>query len=338
MTLLSVVHDECSAALTDRLVTRGLVDVVTVGNTAAQKAWAGYPSAKTVRLVTEASVTSGERKLADVGEVLVWGLLSVPRWLSRAAPTAAWYQVTATCQGGIVVADPLQWCVRHGQTDFRLTLRRPGTDLAAPPVTVEVVVRLGGLDYLDGLDVVADDVVRALTAARSTEPQAADLAAAPDGAEPAESLPLDRLALRVDWSEPADRVTRLIRSGIGRTTPAWTYLKRFPVSVGAAEVVEAPPCELAAGTIVRRDATGVVVQTGDGMVRVSQVRDAVGVLPTKSLRPGTRFGIDPEEELRSLWRRVADLERTVQWISEQVLPPPQETSPAQVAHLPPDLT
>lgn len=345
MTSLSVVHDEWSAAVTDRLVARGMVGLVTVANADAQKAWGGHPRAKTVRLVTEATVTGGEREFVDVDSVLVWGLPSVPRWLSSATPGAAWYQVTAICQGGMVVSDPVHWCIRHGQSTFRLSLHRSGPDVSWGPVAVEVPVGLSGSGYADGVDEVADRVEQAMSEHRAgaaetrdptvVDPTVADPATAADGTATMDPFPLDRSALRVDWSASADVVARHIRSGIGRMTPAWTYLKHFPVSIGAVELVDAAPCELPAGTIVRRDRAGVVVQTGSGMVHVAQVRDAVGVLPLKTLRPGLRFGIDPHEELRMLWRRVSDLERTVQWLSLRVVPP-DEGAPVTPAPPPTD--
>jgi hypothetical protein len=306
MKLLSVVHDDWSAAMTERLAASRLICAVAVADEAANRLWRKCPAAKHLDHLAEPEVDA--EGLGAVDEVLVFGRPILPRWIPSALASVGWIQVTAACEDGLVVSDPVHWCIRHAQRSFHLRLHRSGPDLPEAPTLAETLVHLPGLDYQDSLAAVAESLAVLLSAARTAETPPGEYSATFD------PFPLDRLKLRIDWAAPAEVVIRLIRSGAGRVTPAWTYLNGFPVSIGAGDAVEMEPCTLAAGTIVRRDTAGVVVQTGTGMVRISQVRDALGPLPITTLRLGLRLGIDAEEDLRMLRRRVADLERTVQWM------------------------
>jgi hypothetical protein len=131
------------------------------------------------------------------------------------------------------------------------------------------------------------------------------------------TLPIDRRALRIQWSASADEIARRVLAGADGPTSAWTYVDGFEVTIRSASVVGADHHNLAPGTIVRHDDGQVVVQTGCGQVRVGGVHDMIGELGLSLLRPGLRFGIDPAEALRRLQCRVADMEQTVQWLANE---------------------
>lgn len=172
----------------------------------------------------------------------------------------------------------------------------------------EARVELPDQDYAAGVSAAAGQLAALLSVAReSREPP-------PGHLESVLPLPLDRLALRIDWTAPAIAVARLVRSGAGRLTPAWTYLNGYPVSMQAAQPVPMTPSTLTPGTVIRCESSAVVVQAGSEAVRVSQIRDALGALPMTVFRPGLRFGIDHDEEWRTMRRRVADLECIVNWL------------------------
>jgi Formyl transferase, C-terminal domain len=306
MKLLSVVHDEWSAAITDRLADSGLVGVVAPTDYGAERLWGKCPMA--ARLGQIEPPAPGAEPLTGVDEVLVYGRPALPDWISSALGPVPWFQVTAAGESGLVISDPVHWCLRHGQPDFRLRLHRSGADLPDTPVLAEARVELPSQDYAAGISTAADQLAALLPVAREAgEPP-------PGRAGSLDPLPLDRLALRIDWAASADAVSRLVRSGAGRLTSAWTYLNGYPVSIEAAQPVRMAPSTVAPGTVIRGESSGVIVQTGSGMVRVSQIRDALGPLPMTAFRPGLRLGIDHDEELRTLRRRVADLECTVMWL------------------------
>ena len=305
MTRLSVVHDEWSAGISARLADSGLVEAVAVIDADAGKIWQKSAAAARLRALTEAAP---EGELAAVETVLLWGRPALAPWLTGSMPAASWITVAATGEDGLTASDPVYWALRHDRREVRIRLIRSGPDLRNPSAVGETTVDLTGADYQQGLDAVANGVARVFRDA----PAAPPAESAPSG-RPA-VLPLDGLSYRVDWTTTAESVTRQIQAASGRPTAAWTYLNGFPVSLGSAEIVEPASTGPAAGTILRCRPDGAVVQAGAGTVRIGNVRDAVGPLRNTTLRPGLRFGIDAQEEIRSLWRRIADLERTVQWL------------------------
>jgi hypothetical protein len=296
MKLLSVVHDEWSAALTDRLAAGDLVCAVAVVGPAA-KAWDRYQAARQLARLDE---TAPHHAVSGVDHVLVVGQPDVPPRLSAAVPAVPWLVVTGGCEEGIAVSDPIYWSIRTNRPEVWIWLQLADPELRRKGTPAVARVDVAGRSYPAGVDAVARSLAELLRISRlDPEPPPA----APD------LLPVTRQALRIDWTRSNEEVSRLVRAGAGRAAPAWTYLSGFPVAVGGAESVDAEASTLAPGTIVRRAANGVTVATGSGEVQVSGVRDAIGPLPDILLRPGLRFGTDADEELRQLSRRVADLER-----------------------------
>lgn len=306
MKLLSVVHDEWSAAVTDRLAHSEMVGAVALTDSGARRLWDRCPMAGQLGHIEPPA--QDPEQFAGIDGVLVCGRPAMPDWIAANLSMMPWLQVTAAGESGLIISDPVHWCVRHGQQGFQLRVHRSGADLPRAPICAEALVRLPGQDYATGVDAAAGQLAALLLVARKSTYSATDQLGSSD------PLPHDRLALRIDWAASADAVTRLVRSGAGRLTSAWTYINDYPVSIEAAQPVRMTPCAVVPGMIIRGDSSGVVVQTGSGMVRVSRIKDALGILPMTAFRPGLRFGIDHDEELRMLRRRVSDLECTVRWL------------------------
>jgi hypothetical protein len=302
MKLLAVVDGEWAARAVAQLheAAAGVVAVAVAEDGARH--WRGHAAAAALPQLTAVQEDA-------VDQLLMVGAGEPPPPLSQLPR----FVVTAVAGDGRDTTDPVQWAIRTGQE--RLEVRLQHTDGPQAPLhrIATRTVDLAGLGYTAAAGAVVAVAVALL--AEATEATEAAEPAGGEPVEPADAFPVDRLALRVDWAASAPEVVRLVRSGAGRATGAWSYLAGFPVTISAARVVlDTAGRDLPPGTIVGRDGDRLVVQTGSGLVSVAGVRDSVGALPATLLRLGLRFGVDAEEALRELSLRICDLERTVDWL------------------------
>lgn len=246
--------------------------------------------------------------------VLVVGAARPRARLAERLPEVPRFVALAAGPDRVQTSDPVHWCLRTGGDTLRVRLTRGDAALSALTPLDETEVTLTGLGYGAGVDAVAAGLTPMLRGATGH----AGAGAAESAAEAAEAvpdrLPIGREQLRIDWAASAQDIVRLIRSSAGRSTAAWTYLQGVQVSPADADLAPGPDGLLPPGTLMARDGGRVVVQAGSGLVGVTGLRDSIGAIPPGLLRPGLRFGVDAADEVRTLHRRVADLERTLQWL------------------------
>ncbi|MFI7048568.1 hypothetical protein [Streptosporangium sandarakinum] len=116
----------------------------------------------------------------------------------------------------------------------------------------------------------------------------------------------------IDWSAPARRTASLIRA-LGSPAPgAWTSVDGMRLTVGSAGLTDLPSACAPPGTVLAADGDGLLVQAGDGILRIGDVRDLIGpVCPP----PDSRLGRDVAGETEVLRQRVTDLEHMVRYLA-----------------------
>lgn len=88
----------------------------------------------------------------------------------------------------------------------------------------------------------------------------------------------------IDWERPAERVWALIRAA-GRPYPgAFTYYRDQKVTVWSADLVESANYLGVPGQILRREEHGVLIQCGEGYVRLREVQPE-----GEPIQPATKF-------------------------------------------------
>jgi len=111
----------------------------------------------------------------------------------------------------------------------------------------------------------------------------------------------------IDWHESAASIARLVRAAARPHPGAFSYLRDDRLIVWRAEPEQELRITGVVGRIVQVDTHGLVVQTGDGLLRVLDWHTDARTEP----RVGERFGYRPDIELNELRSRVSLLEQQV---------------------------
>ena len=116
----------------------------------------------------------------------------------------------------------------------------------------------------------------------------------------------------IDWSKSAREIDALIRA-TGRPHPgAFTFLKDRKLLVWRAELDTSTLFRGVIGRVLRTDPQrGALVQTGDGLLWLSEVAAADGDSRLPKLAVGQRLGYVVEEEISQLKARIAELEKLI---------------------------
>jgi methionyl-tRNA formyltransferase len=116
----------------------------------------------------------------------------------------------------------------------------------------------------------------------------------------------------IDWSRPAREIHALIRAA-GRPHPgAYSYLKDRKLLVWRAELDTTTPFRGVIGRVLLNDAQrGSLVQTGSGLLWLSETAWGDGDTTKPKLAVGQRLGYVIEDEINRLKARLAELEQRV---------------------------
>lgn len=106
---------------------------------------------------------------------------------------------------------------------------------------------------------------------------------------------ISKAEAQLDWTLPAETLDRAVRA-FNPVPGAFTIWQNQPLKIWHAEPAAAQ--DVIPGAVVQADAAGIVVGTGSGVLRVTELQragsrrmDAATFLMGASLQPGIRFGI-----------------------------------------------
>ena len=116
----------------------------------------------------------------------------------------------------------------------------------------------------------------------------------------------------IDWTKSAYEIHALIRAA-GRPHPgAYSYLKDRKLLVWRAEIDTVTPFRGVIGRVLLTDPQrGSLVQTGDGLIWLSEVAWGDDSQPTPKLSVGQRLGYVVEDEVSRLKARIGELEKLI---------------------------
>jgi methionyl-tRNA formyltransferase len=214
---------------------------------------------------------------ADLGVVVAYGRL-IPRAVLEQLPMVnVHFSLLPRWRG----AAPVERAILAGDETTGVCVMQVEEDLDTGPVfaveTVPIAPRMTATELRDELVRVGTELLLATLATGLEDPQ-------PQQGEASYAAKLERHELRLDWSQPADALDRLVRVG-----DAWTTIRGRRLKVLAAEPAE--------GSVEPGMLDGVEVGTGHGLLRLVAVQpEGKRPMPAhewvKGLRPvpGERLG------------------------------------------------
>ncbi|WP_433493630.1 hypothetical protein ACQP26_19665 [Micromonospora sp. CA-248089] len=309
MAILMVVTRKWTARLAKRLAAVGVpVAAVAITDPTLRQWWLKGESA-----VTGAPALMAAEQPVAVGEpVTVLAELTddVPEWvLRRTGPSAERIRFSVQHEGKLTASDPVHWMIRNGLGGGAVVL----DDATGGVGTSSSAFTIPRVSYVETISAVATALKEALHQRKKAVGQM-------DGKVLVSSYPTDRLSYPilktyVDWQADAEAIVRLVVACRGGSSPALSDLKGFCVTIGRARFHGTTSYNVPPGVVIGYENRSILVQSGSGVVALDDVRDLVGPVAPEMVPVGTRFGIDPAEEIRDLRARVADLEYLTHWLA-----------------------
>lgn len=209
------------------------------------------------------------RELApDVGVVVAYGHILTPALLG--VPRRGMVNVHPSLLPALRGAAPVEWAILNGLDETGVTIMQMEAGLDSGPILVQIVhpidpdVTGGELsDHLSELGAQALVEALALLGTDGLTPRPQDPARATYAPK------LTRAVARIRWTEPAERVARVIRA-LDPRPGAWTELEGREVKLFGARVVE----DGAAPGAVRVREGRLCIASGHGAVEVEEVQPA----------------------------------------------------------------
>lgn len=116
----------------------------------------------------------------------------------------------------------------------------------------------------------------------------------------------------INWNWSSRRIHNFIRALVEPAPGAQTYLYDKKVYIWESEQVEFPDYISTSGEIIRKDKNGILVKTGDNVIKITLISydgDNKKVIP--NIPVGKRFGIN-------LYKKVQDLESKIDKLEDKI--------------------
>jgi methionyl-tRNA formyltransferase len=106
---------------------------------------------------------------------------------------------------------------------------------------------------------------------------------------------------KIDWAGDAEYIERFVRA-VGNPYPgAFTYFKYNKIIVKCVKVSRKTNYIGVTGSVLKSDEKSILVQCGRGLLEIESLSDEFGKqIPLDSIKPGSKFGIDIENEVYML--------------------------------------
>ena len=207
---------------------------------------------------------------------------------------------------------PLAWLVLDG-VPGAATFFLMNADVDSGPILIQEPFFVGATDYaadveqkmLDAIDRALDQWIPRLKAGEWDPQPQDDTAATYNGSR----RPEDAL---IQWDKSALEIASLVRAASMPHPGAYTYVSGHRLTIWRAEPMKDNRHRGVVGRILKLDAAGhLLVQTGGGLICVTEyeIDGAEGVLP--HLVPGVKLGYEPQHEIHRLVSMITRLQQEV---------------------------
>lgn len=111
----------------------------------------------------------------------------------------------------------------------------------------------------------------------------------------------------ISWNHSAVEIHRLIRAVSDPLPGAYTYFNGTKIIIRKANITSVDKCVGVIGGVLKNDKEGILVQTGNGLLRLT---DVIGIEPG-TIRVGRKFGINYEKRLNTLQQEINNLKNKI---------------------------
>jgi methionyl-tRNA formyltransferase len=200
-------------------------------------------------------------------------------------------------------ASPIQWSVINGDSETGITtmLMNEGMDTGdmLEKLTVTLDPKETGGSLFDRLSMMGGDLILSTLA----KLEAGTIIRTPqDHSQATYVKKIPKTLGDINWTQPAAQIERLIR-GLNPWPSAYTHLNGKMLKLWEADVfsdpsdTQSPASDSPCGTVLSADATGLQIQTGDGILNVTSLQlegkkrmDIASFLRGCSIPVGTKLG------------------------------------------------
>jgi methionyl-tRNA formyltransferase len=230
----------------------------------------GMPVHQPPTLKDAAAEAAIARLTADVMVVVAYGLLLPPAILGL--PRLGCLNVHASLLPRWRGAAPVARAIEAGDAETGVCIMRMEAGLDTGPVMLRRATPIGPRETAGELEArLADEGGRAIAEALELLATGRAVFEPQDESRATWAAKLSKAEARLDWREPAERLARRVRA-LNPWPVAETTLDGAQLRIHEAEARTADGRGEVPGTVLRADAGGVAVMTGDGELRLLRVQ------------------------------------------------------------------
>lgn len=234
---------------------------------------------------------------------------------------------TLNCHAGALPfyrgRNPLTWAIINGEKEFGVTVHWVDLGIDTGDIVRQVKVPIGTNDtyatlLVSAIDVCADTLVRAVSDVyEKTDQRIVQSTIDPVGMYCCRRREGDE---EIDWTSSSVSIERFVRALVPLGPGARTTWKNAAYAILAAELIDgAKPYIGAAGEVIGKDDSGILVKTGDTFIRLTgwapvQPDGSLGDSRTADAPRGARLGQNLKAAVALAEARIAALEAQLERI------------------------
>ena len=247
----------------------------------------GIPVFQPERIRRPEAMAEMEKIQADLGVVVAFGQILPQALLDL--PKHGCFNVHASLLPMYRGASPINHVILAGEKESGVTIMQMDAGIDTGDILLQEAVPLAEDETAETLAEKLSALGARLIVRAIEELEDGTLTRVPQEGETCYAGMLKKEMGLIDWKKPAEEIGRQVR-GLLPWPGTYTFREGKKLIIGAvkAEKQEVPP-NLAAGAVLRADKSGLLVQTGEGALRILQIQpEGKKMMDAKAFLNGSR--------------------------------------------------